>query len=182
MLLIKIEDGEFWDEKKQEFFTIKGQVLQLEHSLVSISKWESKWHKCFLSTQTKTMEETIDYVKCMTITQNVDPLLYKYSLTSKHLKTINQYIDNPMSAKVFHKQEGKGHVNHDVTSEDIYYYMVAYQIPFECQKWHFNRLMTLIKICNEKNSPEKSGMRRNEYARFRSKLNAARRAKFNTKG
>lgn len=181
MLTIKIEDSECWDEKTQTFLTVKGQTLQLEHSLVSVSKWEAKWHKAFLSTQDKNREETIDYIKYMTITQNVNPDIYKV-LTQDHIRQVNEYISNPMSAKTFPKEEGKGYVRGDTTSEDIYYLMVAYQIPFECQKWHFNRLMSLIKICDKHNKPEKNKMRSSEYSRYRSRLNAERKAKLKTRG
>ena len=181
MLTIKIEGSELWDEANAQFIDVKSQILQLEHSLVSISKWEAKWHKPFISTEKKTREETLDYIRFMTITQNVNPVVYS-AITMAQMDEINAYIDNPMTAKTFRKAEGKGFAKHDVTSDDIYYFMVAYQIPFECQKWHLNRLMTLIKICDEKNQPEKKGMRRNEFARWRSKVNAARKSKYNTRG
>lgn len=181
MISIKIEDLDLWDEKKQEFISVKGQTIQLEHSLVSMSKWEAKWHKPFLSIADKTREETLDYIRFMTITQNVNPLLYK-GIADTDIAMVNEYITNPMSAYTFRKEEGKGSVWRDITSEEIYYYMVAYQIPFECQKWHFNRLMTLIRICDQKNKPEKNKMRPREYAKMRSKINSARRAKMNTRG
>lgn len=181
VLIIKIEGQELWDEQKQEFVDTKSQILQLEHSLVSISKWEAKWHKPFLSTSQKTAEETLDYIRFMTITQNVNPNVYK-SITKKQVDEVNKYIDDPMSAKIFRKPEGKGSVKREITSDDIYYYMIAYQIPFECQKWHFNRLMTLIKLCDEHNQPDKKKRNKNEYARWRSKINNARKAKYNTRG
>ena len=180
MLQIKIEDAELFDEKNQQFIQIKGQTLQLEHSLVSISKWESKWKKPFLSREGKTREETIDYIRFMTITQNVNPILYTL-ISNDHINKVNEYIDNPMTATTFAKIEGKGSSSKVITSEEIYYFMVAYQIPFECQKWHFNRLMTLIRVCDEKNKPKKK-MRKSEMANKRRSLNAARRAKYNTRG
>ena len=136
MLQLKIEDSEFFDERSETFVTIKGQTLQLEHSLVSISKWESKWQKPFLSRETKSLEETIDYIKYMTITQNVNPLLYS-ALTNAQITEVNNYIENPMTATKISVAEGKGKsVGKVTTSEEIYYYMVAYQIPFchESQK------------------------------------------------
>ena len=180
MLQIKIEDTELFDEIRQQFVPIKGQTLQLEHSLVSISKWEAKWHKPFLSAEPKTREETVDYIRFMTMTQNVNPALYSL-ITNRHIEIVNKYIEDPMTATTFKKQEGKGSSAKVITSEEIYYYLVAYQIPFECQKWHFNRLMTLIRICDEKNKPKKK-MRKGDIAKQRSSLNAARRAKYGTKG
>lgn len=181
MLQIKIEDSEVYDEHTGQFIQIKGQVLQLEHSLVSMSKWESKWHKPFLSPDKKSPEETIDYIRCMTITQNVNPAVYLV-ITPSQVAEVNRYISDPMSAKVFRKEEGKGSVYRTVTSEDIYYSIVAYQIPFECQKWHFNRLMTLIRICDEHNKPDKKKMRPSEYADMRRKLNQSRKAKRGMRG
>lgn len=180
MLTITIKGNELWDEKKGEFIDVKGQTLQLEHSLVSISKWESKWHKPFISSEKRTREETIDYIRCMTLTQNVDPMVYM-AVTSQQINEVNAYIDDPMSAKTFRKTPGKGRVYSSVTSEDIYSLMVSYQIPFECKKWHFNRLMALIKTCEENNN-DGGKMKKNEYADFRRRLNAARRAKYNTRG
>lgn len=180
MLTVKIEDADFFDELSETFMHVKGQTIQLEHSLVSISKWEAKWQKPFLSREPKTREETVDYIKAMTITQNVNPLLYTL-ITDKQIMEINKYVDNPMTATTISKQEGKGGSSKIMTSEEIYYYMVAYQIPFECQKWHFNRLMMLIRICDEKNKPKKK-MRKGEIARRNRSLNAARKAKLHTHG
>lgn len=180
MLTLHIEDAEFFDERTEAFLTVKGQTLQLEHSLVSISKWEAKWQKPFLSRESKTREETIDYIRAMTITQNVNPLLY-LMISDQQIMEVNRYIDNPMTATTISKPEGKGSVGKIITSEEIYYYMVAYQIPFECQKWHFNRLMTLIRVCDEKNKPKKK-MRKGDIARRNRSLNAARKAKLHTRG
>ena len=182
MLPIKIEDCEFFDERTQSFLTVKGQTLQLEHSLVSISKWESKWKKPFLSTEHRTQEETKDYIRCMTITQNVNPLLYDL-ITPKQIEEINAYMNDPMTATTIAKPEGKGIGNSgkNITSEEIYYYMDEYRIPSEYQKWHFNRLMTLIRIHNEKNKPKKK-MRKGDTARRYRALNAKRRARYGSKG
>lgn len=181
MLTISIPDKELWDEKINEFVTIKGQTLKLEHSLVSISKWESKWHKPFLSDVEKTDEEIRDYIKCMTITQNVNESVYLY-LSDENLLKISNYINDSMTATWFsdikHKQKNNKEV---VTSELVYYWMVAYTIPFECEKWHFNRLMTLIQICNRKNEQPKK-MSRREILNRNSRLNAQRRKQWNTKG
>ena len=180
MLQITIPSLELWDELKQEFITTKEQVLQLEHSLVSISKWEAKWCKTFLSRKEKTYEETIDYVKCMTITQNVNPDVYAY-LTEDNIKQINDYISAPMTATWFSDEKNGAPNREQVTSELIYYWMIALNIPFECQKWHLNRLLTLIRVCNIKNKPSKK-MSRGEIMSRNAALNAARRKQFNSRG
>lgn len=180
MLLITIPANEQWDEQKQEFVQTKGQTLQLEHSLVSLSKWESKWHKAFLSRAEKTQEETLDYIKCMTVNQNVDPDVYN-CLTTEHIEKINKYIEDPMTATTFaDNKQSKGN-RETITSELIYYWMIALTIPFECQKWHLNRLLTLIRVCNLKNSPPKKMSKRATASHY-AQLNAARRQQMNTKG
>ena len=171
---------DMWDEAKQEFLSGKEQTIQLEHSLVSLSKWESKWNKAFLSKREKTTEETIDYIRCMTITQNVGPDVY-YRLTQENIREINDYIAAPMTATYFRDDKIMGHSRETVTSELIYYWMIALNIPFECQKWHLNRLFALIKVCSIKNAPPKK-VNKAEAARRYAELNAARRRKYNTKG
>lgn len=181
MIKITIPAGEFYDEKSGEFIYFKETSLSLEHSLLSISKWESKWHKPFLSklkTDSKTNEEVIDYIRCMTITQGIPESAY-YGLTEDNIKTINKYIQNPMTATTV-KDDGK-RSSEIVTSELIYYWMVALEIPFECEKWHINRLLTLIKICNAKNKPGKK-MGRKATMKRNSSLNAARRKRMGSKG
>lgn len=177
------EPIEMWDEEKQEFIYTKGekeQTLQLEHSLVSLSKWESKWCKSFFSKQEKTPEETIDYIKCMTITQNVKDEVYS-RLTQENIKQINQYIEAPMTATYF-SEDRSGKTNKEtVTSELIYYWMIALNIPFECKKWHLNRLLTLIRVCNIKNTPPKKRSKRDIMSQ-NAALNAARRQQLNSKG
>lgn len=180
MLRITIPDSEIYDESTEEFINIKGQTLQLEHSLVSLSKWESKWCKSFFSRQEKTLEETIDYIKCMTITPNVDPLIYNF-LSTENINAINEYIEAPMTATVFSEDKTGKSSNEAVTSELIYYWMIALNIPFECQKWHLNRLLTLVRVCNIKNSPPKKMNKRDIMSR-NAALNAARRKQLNTKG
>ena len=180
MLVITVPGIELYDESRQEFIYTKEQTLQLEHSLVSLSKWESKWCKPYLTDREKTREEIIDYVKCMTITQNVDPDVYEH-LTRENFLEIKNYIDAPMTATTF-RGDKKGQRNREqTTSELIYYWMVTLNIPFECQKWHLNRLITLIKICNIKNEPPKKRSKKdiiNDYAA----RNAARRKQLNSKG
>lgn len=180
MLQIKIPATEFWDENKEEFVTnTEEQTLQLEHSLVSISKWESKWNKPFLNRSDKTTEEVLDYIKCMTITQNVKDETYE-RLTSKNIEDINEYISAPMTATTFHNKN-QGISRETITSELIYYWMISLNIPMECQKWHINRLLTLIRVCNVKNTPPKK-MNKREIASHYASLNAARRKQFNSNG
>ena len=180
MLEIIIPAQEKFDEATNEFLNFKEQTLQLEHSLVSLSKWESKWHKAFLSKADKSYEETIDYVKCMTLTRNVNPEVYK-NLTAKNIQEINAYIENPMTATTFYS-ENKGKTNNEtVTAELIYYWMIALNIPFECQKWHLNKLLTLIRVCNLKNTPPKK-MSKKEIMNRNAALNAARKKQLNTTG
>ena len=180
MLTIHIPKTELWDENQQIFLQSKEYTLQLEHSLVSISKWESRWQKPFLTKSPKTLDETVDYVRCMTVNKNVDQDAYAF-LSNENINTINRYIDSPMSATCF-SEHRTGPVNREqVTSELIYYWMVALNIPFECQKWHLNRLLTLIRICNIKNQPPKKRSR-NEILSRNAAINAARRKQYNTSG
>ncbi len=180
MLTITIPAAEMFDERTEEFFKTKEQTLQLEHSLVSLSKWEAKWNKAFLTNNEKTLEETIDYIQCMTITQNVDPNVYK-ALTRSNIDAINKYISAPMTATTFYNDNQKGRSKETVTSELIYYWMIALNIPMECQKWHLNRLLTLVRVCNIKNTPPKK-MSRREIMNRNAALNAARRKQFNSNG
>lgn len=180
MLSIEVPGGEFWDEKNQVFIDFPGQKLQLEHSLVSISKWESKWRKPFLSSNDKTAEETLDYIRCMTLTQNPRPETY-YCLTRENVDEINHYIESPMTATTFSEEKASRKNREIITSEVIYYWMIANNIPLECQKWHLNRLLTLIKVCSIKSQPPKK-MSKAQTARQYAALNAARRKKHNTKG
>ena len=180
MLQITIPAVEQWDEINQEFISTKEQTLILEHSLVSLSKWESKWCKPFLSKDARTFEETIDYVRCMTITQNVDPNVYNF-LSNKNIEDVNNYIAAPMTATWFSKNSRKSNSSEQITSELIYYWMISLNIPFECQKWHLNRLLTLIEVCNVKNQPPKK-MGRKEIMSRNAALNAARRKQLNSRG
>ena len=186
MLELIIKGKEYWNEKSGEFETTKDQVLCLEHSLVSLSKWESKYKKPFLSSE-KSEEETIDYIKMMTITQNVNPLVYN-SLTREELTKINNYISDPMSATWFNEnkqQPPSKRSTEKITSELIYYWMISFQIPFECQKWHLNRLLTLIRICNIKEAQQNgksSKMSKRDILSQNRALNAARRQRLGTTG
>lgn len=180
MLYLTVPASEAFDESSMEFKTLPSVKLQMEHSLVSLSKWESKWHKPFLSDKhPKTLEETIDYFKCMTITQNVKSEIYG-RFDDKVIQTIKDYIDDPMTATWFNEQNNQR--NREIlTAEILYYDMIALNIPFECQKWHLNRLITLIKVCQIKsNTPKK--MSKAEALNQQRKLNAQRRAQINSKG
>lgn len=181
MLKITIPKTEIYDPVKNEFCYVKDHTISLEHSLVSISKWESKWHKPYFLKERKTYEETIDYLRCMTLTQNVDPKVY-YCIPETELVRINAYIEDPMTATWFSdEKELKGKGGRIITSELLYFWMTAYNIPFECQKWHINRLITLIRVCNEETKPKKK-MNQNQILARNAKLNKKRRAALRTKG
>lgn len=180
MLKVVIPSAELFNQETSEFIYIKEQTLTLEHSLVSISKWESKWHIPFISDKPKTREQTLDYIRCMTLTQNVDPIIYKL-IPAKVSSQIEKYIDDPMTATWFSDDKKKGRNRDVITSELIYYWMIACGIPFECQKWHLNRLLTLIKVCGEKNKPPKK-MSKIDMLSQRAALNAKRRAALHSKG
>ena len=172
---------EGWDEAKQEFVDPKTQVLQLEHSLVSLSKWESKWHKSFYSKKELSDEETLDYIKCMTLSEGIDPDVYNH-LTRENVKEVMSYISDPMTATTFRKEDKRFSSNERITSELIYYWMIASNIPFEpCQNWHLNHLITLIRVCGTKNTPPKKSSIRDIMSR-NAALNASRRKQMNTKG
>lgn len=180
MLTITVPAVEEWDEQNERFISSKAQTLQLEHSLVSISKWEMKWKIPFLSSDEKTIEQQLDYIRCMTLTQNVDPSVYR-RLTADNFKDISEYISTDMTATTFSKTNRRGGRNKIITSEVIYYWMVAMQIPFECQKWHLSRLLTLIRVYEEENQPKKK-MSRRQILQQNAALNAARRKKLNSRG
>ena len=170
---------EYYDEEKNEFVYYDDHTIELEHSLVSISKWEAKWCKPFLTSTEKTAEEILDYVRCMTIDNELT--LEEYArLTEDNLKAINEYIGSPMTATTFAKERNSGG-REIITSEIIYYWMVALNIPFECQYWHLNRLLTLVKVCNIKNNPPKKMSKQEVLARNRA-LNEARKREMNTRG
>jgi hypothetical protein len=180
MLELIILPVELYDEEKSIFVTSAKQILHLEHSLVSLSKWEAKWCKPFLVKGDKTIEESIDYIRCMTITQNVDPNSYSY-ISQDNIKSVSLYIEAPMTATTFANNDKKSINREIITSEIIYYWMIALNIPFECQKWHLNRLLTLINVCNIKNQPVKKINKNELFARNRS-LNEARKLALKTEG
>ena len=180
MLVIVAGKEEFFDDKKQEFVESEGFLLRLEHSLVSLSKWESKYQRAFLHDGEKTTEETMDYVGFM-ILDDVNPLVVN-QLTNENLTQINAYVESPQTATTFNSLfEEKPQRKEVITSELIYYWMVAHNIPFECQHWHLNRLLTLIRVCNVKNASPKK-MNKAERARQMAEINARRRAELGTSG
>lgn len=182
-LRIKVPGSdEMWDEAHQKFISVKETELVLEHSLVSIKKWESKWKKPFLRENYRLSDnELLDYIRCMTINQNVDPNAY-YALTQKNIIDIRDYIEDPMTATTVNNHGKKNKEKEILTAEVIYYYMFANGIPLECQKWHLNSLLMLLQVFGVKNAPEKEKMSKKDTAAYYAALNKARRAKYHTKG
>ena len=181
MLTIIVEGAELYDEENQEFKKeTEDVVLELEHSLAALSKWESKWEKPFLGDDKKTTEETLSYIECMTLTPNIPPEIYP-KLTNKNLLEINAYIDRKMTATWFSEEPNAKKNSEKITAELVYYWMSQLNIPFECENWNLNRLFTLIKIANIKQSKPKR-MSRNEILQRNRQLNEQRRAKLGTTG
>lgn len=187
MLTVKIPEipeMELYDSSRNLFVTlprVKEQTLILEHSLISISLWESHWKTPFLKNEQKTDEQTLDYIRCMTINKNVDPNVYK-RLPASIIRQIQRYIDDPMTATTFREEgETKKNSKKIITSEEIYWEMIALNIPSEYEKWHLNRLLTLIKICAIKSQPQKKMSKREIFERNKA-LNEARRKALNSNG
>ena len=181
MLRIKVPiSPEGWDEEKQEFVEPEVQILNLEHSLVSIHKWESKWNRSFLASKEMTEEETIHYIECMTLSDDIDSKIYT-KLTKENIDEIHDYIYAPMTATKIPKTKTGKNSKETVTAELIYFWMLESGIPFECQYWHLNQLLTLIEVCGVKRTPAKK-MSKSEIMRQNAAINAANRARFNSKG
>lgn len=182
MIRILLPEKELYDEVNNKFIYLPSRELILEHSLVSISKWESKWHKSFLNTDDKSFDEVMDYIKCMCV-EELEDENDLYRLSEENVSDINAYIQDSMTATTFSDfSDNKNAKSREIiTSEIIYYWMIANNIPFECQYWHLNKLLTLIKVCSIKNSPEKK-MSTSEILSRNKALNAARRKKMNSKG
>lgn len=181
MLVLDIPERELFDESTDRFIKIKAQTLKLEHSLISISKWESKWLKPFLTKERKTKEELLDYIKCMNTNPVQDTDIVQY-LSADEINKIIEYIDSPMTATTvtFFDEKKPKSKEETITSELIYYWMISAEIPFECEKWHINRLFALLKICSAKNAPKKKMTK--DMAQSQAALNAKRRAILKTRG
>lgn len=180
MLTIVVPGEESFDNDKNEFVSGEAITLQLEHSLVSLSKWESIWEKPFLTPEPKTDEQLLSYIKAMTLTPNVPPEVYQ-RFTNDLVEQVNAYIHSKMTATWFRDKDEQPRSRETITSEVIYYWMIALNIPLDCQEWHLNRLLTLVRICNEKNAPQKP-MSKAELAARNRKLNEERKAKLKTTG
>lgn len=183
MLEITIPKRELFDDSKQEFIAEPEVTLVLEHSLVSLSKWESKWEKPFLSDSDRTDAETLDYIAMMAISPGATPEALN-RLTKANYDAVGEYINASMTATWFNDPEKPTGRKEVVTAEIIYYWMISLNIPFECQYWHLNRLMTLIKVCNLKNTPpdKKKSVSKSELAARNRALNAKRREQMKTRG
>ena len=176
---IYVAGAELYDNAKSMFIDVKPQTLVLEHSLISLSKWEAKHHQMWLEKNDKTGTDLLDYIRCMTINNNVPDVTY-YALTEQNFKDILDYMEDPMTASSVFEPPRKSR-SEPVSSELIYYWMIQYGIPFECEKWHLNRLLMLIKICSKKSStPSKADKKAMDQRR--AAINAQRRAKSGAKG
>lgn len=180
MLQITTNSVELWDEQREKFVYIEGQTLQLEHSLVSLQKWESKWRKPFLSKTEKSREEILDYIRCMTITPNVNPEVY-LGLSKDNVNKIQEYIAAPMTATTFSEDKTAKNDREIVTAEIIRYWMISFDIPYVYETWHLNSLLTLIRVCNVKNTPQKKRSK-GEIMSRNAALNKARRQRLNSRG
>ena len=183
MLRLLIPDQDFWDPIKEKFISVKGANVELEHSLASVSKWEAKWHIPFHDERKKkTTEQNIDYIRCMCLTDDVDPKVFNY-LTEQNVKDVMSYIEDSATATWFNdtanKRRGKKEI---ITAEIIYYWMTAYNIPENYQFWHLNKLMTLLRVCAEKNNVDNKKTNSSQLAAQRRALNAARKSKYHTRG
>lgn len=194
MLVLKIESRQLWDPNTEEFVYINETELRLEHSLLALAKWESKWHVPFFTASGElTMEQQLDYIRCMNLNDETDPGVYAM-LTKKQLQAITEYMDDPMTATWFRGEPrpneprtGKVSLRKlrsrgtETTAEVIYCQMFQFGVPKECEQWHLNRLMTLLRVCSESQMPPKK-MSPGEATAQRQALNAKRKAKLRTRG
>src|SRR3954469_7080143 len=180
MLTITVPGQEVYDESTGLLSTVNDVHLELEHSLVSLSKWEQIFEKSFIGTETKTNDELFAYMQCMVTTPDY-PAEVWLRLSEENVEKINDYISAKMTATTFLDPPGAPKTREVITAELIYYWMTVFNIPFECQHWHLNRLFTLIRVCNVKQSKPKK-MSSAEASRQRAELNAQRRAKYGTSG
>lgn len=182
MLEVIIPEDEFYDQSTNKFITIPSCKIVIEHSLISVAKWESKWHMPYLSDSPRSPIQELDYIKCMIIGSIPNDLTLK-TLSAENIKLIRDYINNPMTATTFQKNSkstGRGK-KENTTAETIYAHMFAHSIPIDCQKWHLNRLLTLLRVCDLKNSP-RDKMTKKQTAMWNAEQNALRKAKYNTRG
>ena len=180
MLTLSVGETDAYDEELSAFIKVGGVRVDFEHSLVSLSKWESHFKKPFLSNDEKTPDETLWYIRAMALTPNVPPEVF-YKLSNENISAINEYISDSQTATWFSNAERTAHNQEVHTAEIIYYWMITMNIPFECQYWHLNRLLTLIRVCNQKNAPAKKMSRREILLRNR-QLNEQRKKAMNTTG
>jgi len=180
MLTITVGSTASFDDEKQEFVELGGVELQLEHSLVSLSKWESEFEKPFLGKTEKTADEALAYIRCMLLTKN-PPEDFPHNLSKENMEAINEYVDRKMTATWFSEIKPETRTSEIITSELIYYWMTVFNIPWEAQHWHLNRLFTLIRIANLKQGKPKK-MSKAEIMQRNRELNAQRRAQLGTKG
>jgi len=181
VLVLHFNEYEYYDEQENKICEFPAQDLYLEHSLSSVSAWESKWKVSFLSDKKeKTLEQTIDYVRCMVIGEIPDPTVFD-RITSSHIKEVEAYINDKMSATKINHRESKRVANEIITAEVIYFWMIQAGIPFECDKWHLSKLLTLIEVCAAKSGPAKKMSMKEQMAQQRA-LNAARCSKYHTRG
>jgi len=180
VLVIEVAIAEGFDERKKEFVVTESFIMEMEHSLATLSKWESFFEKPFLGKDEKTIQETMWYVKAMTLTPNVPPEVYA-KLSQENFEEINQYISANMTATTFNEATNQKQSREIITAELIYYWMVTLNIWIECENWHLNRLLALIKVCNLKNAPAKK-MSRSEMLAQRRALNNQRRATNGSRG
>ena len=171
---------EYWDDEKEVFVPPETITVEMEHSLLSISKWEERWHKAFLTKKEKTTEETIDYLRCMTITPNVDPDVWK-NINKDHVDKVYEYINDPMTATTIREMPNTKKSSEVVTAELIYHWMIAANIPLDKESWHLNKLLTLIRVCAVKSSPPKK-MSNQAILKQNAALNKARRQQHNSRG
>lgn len=181
MLKIKVPLAEGFDETTNQFVVVESFDLELEHSLASLSKWESREEKPFLGKEEKTFEEIFRYIQDMTLNDDV-PLSVYNKLTNENIDAVNRYINAPMTATTFREIQQQRPSRELVTAEVMYHWLVALQIPFECQHWHLNRMITLVRVCNEKNKPTKNRKMTRSAAAQRAEMNRQRKAQYGTTG